>query len=63
MKKLPRLRSDKSAEAFVRHADLTDFDLSEMRMAQFDFALKEQVVPKFGAINADPKRGIPAKKK
>ena len=36
-KKLLRLRSDAEAEAFVDKADLTEFDLSEMRELRFEF--------------------------
>ena len=39
-KKLPRLRTDKEAEDFVAHADLTQYDLSVMRTVQFEFAPK-----------------------
>jgi predicted DNA binding CopG/RHH family protein len=44
MKKLPRLRTDKAAEDFVAKADLTDYDLSEMRMVQFEFEPKTERV-------------------
>lgn len=43
-KKLPRLRSDKAAEDFVAHADLTEYDLSGMRMVQFEFEPKTERV-------------------
>ena len=39
-KKLPRLRSDKAAERFVAQADLTRYDLSEMKDERFEFAPK-----------------------
>jgi predicted DNA binding CopG/RHH family protein len=39
-KKLPKLRSHKEAEAFVAHADLTQYDLSGMRLMRFEFAPK-----------------------
>jgi predicted DNA binding CopG/RHH family protein len=39
-KKLPRLGSDKQAEDFVARADLTQYDLSQMRPARFEFAPK-----------------------
>ncbi len=37
-KKLPKLRSNKEAEDFVASSDLTQYDLSGMRMARFEFA-------------------------
>ena len=40
-KKLPKLGSDKEAEAFVAGADLTQYDLSDMRMVQFEFSPKD----------------------
>ena len=43
-KKLPRLKSDKEAEAFVANADLTQYDLSEMRMVRFEFEPKRERV-------------------
>ena len=39
-KKLPRLRSDKEAEEFVADSDLTQYDLSGMKMVRFEFAPK-----------------------
>jgi predicted DNA binding CopG/RHH family protein len=44
MKPLPSLRSDEEAEAFVASADLTDCDLSAMRMVQFEFHPKRERV-------------------
>lgn len=44
MKKLPRLKSDKAAEDFVSNADLTEFDLSGMRMVRFEFEPKTERV-------------------
>ena len=44
-KKLPRLRSDKAAERFVAQADLTRYDLSEMKDERFEFS------PKVARIN------------
>jgi len=44
MKPLPSLRSDEEAEAFVASADLTDYDLSAMRMVQFEFHPKSERV-------------------
>ncbi len=43
-KKLPRLRSDKAAEDFVAKADLTQYDLSEMRPMRFEFQAKSERV-------------------
>ena len=45
LKKLPNLRSDKAAEKFVAESDLTKFDLSDMKMVQFEFQ------PKTGRLN------------
>jgi predicted DNA binding CopG/RHH family protein len=39
-KKIPRLKSDGDAEAFVAEADLTDYDLSGARPTQFEFEKK-----------------------
>jgi predicted DNA binding CopG/RHH family protein len=44
MKKLPRLKTDKAAEDFVANADLTDYNLSGMRMIQFEFEPKTERV-------------------
>jgi hypothetical protein len=62
MKKLPKFRRDKEAEDFVARADLTEYDLSNMRKVQFDLQLRKQVLPVVDAMKADLKRGIPAKK-
>jgi predicted DNA binding CopG/RHH family protein len=43
-KKLPRFKSDKAAEDFVARADLTDYDLSEMRTMRFEFQPKTERV-------------------
>ena len=43
-KKLPKLHSDEEAEAFVAHADLTEYDLSEMRTVLFEFQPKSERV-------------------
>jgi len=43
-KKLPRFRNDKEAEEFVDKADLTEYDLSEMRPVRFEFQLKSERV-------------------
>ena len=44
MKKLPRLKTDKAAADFVANADLTDYDLSGMRLVQFEFEPKTERV-------------------
>lgn len=41
MKKLPKLASDKAAQAFVDTADLSEYDLSAMKPMQFEFSPKE----------------------
>lgn len=43
-KKLPKLRSDEEAEQFVATADLTDYDLSQMRTMRFEFLPKSERV-------------------
>ena len=43
-KPLPKLTTDKEAEAFVASADLTDYDLSNMRMVRFEFQPKSERV-------------------
>jgi predicted DNA binding CopG/RHH family protein len=43
-KPLPDLNSDDEAEAFVANADLTEYDLSGMRMVQFEFQPKSERV-------------------
>ncbi len=65
-KKLPRLKSDAEAEAFVDKADLTKYDLSEMRELRFEFGPKTERVnmrlPKslLDAVKAEAaKRHIP----
>ena len=40
-KTLPRLKSDREAEHFVAEADLTRFDLREMKATRFEFVPKE----------------------
>ena len=65
-KKLPKLRSDKEAEAFVANSDLTDYDLSGMRMVRFEFQPKSERVnmrlprPLLDAVKAmAAKAGVP----
>jgi predicted DNA binding CopG/RHH family protein len=43
-KRLPKLHSDKEAEDFVASADLTQYDLSGMRMVRFEFQPKSERV-------------------
>jgi predicted DNA binding CopG/RHH family protein len=43
-KKWPRFRTDKEAEEFVEKADLTEYDLSEMRPIRFEFQPKSERV-------------------
>jgi predicted DNA binding CopG/RHH family protein len=42
MKKLPKLKTDKAAEDFVAKADLTDYDLSDMKVVRFEFEPKSE---------------------
>ena len=65
-RKLPRLRSDEAAEKFVAESDLTDFDLSGMKAAQFEFHPKTERVnmrlprPLLDAVKRSAKKaGIP----
>ena len=44
MKKLPKLRTDKAAEDFVANSDLTEYDLSNMRVVRFEFEPKTERV-------------------
>lgn len=41
LKNLPILTSDEEAEDFVANADLTEYDLSEMKPFRFEFEKKE----------------------
>lgn len=43
-KKLPVLKTDREAEHFVTTADLTDYDLSDMRMVRFEVQPKTERV-------------------
>jgi len=65
-KKLPALKTDKEAEEFVAKADLTDYDLSNMRIVRFEFQPKSERVnmrlprPLLDAVKASAaKAGIP----
>ena len=42
--RLPRLKTDKEAEDFVASGDLTQYDLSGMRLVQFEFEPKTERV-------------------
>jgi predicted DNA binding CopG/RHH family protein len=42
--KLPKLKSHKEAEDFVAKSDLTQFDLSDMRVMRFEFQPKDERV-------------------
>ena len=44
-KKLPELHSDEEAEEFVATADLTEYDLSELRTVRFEFQRKSEQMP------------------
>lgn len=39
-KKIPTFGTDKDAEAFVARADLTEYDLSDVRPVRFEFEKK-----------------------
>jgi predicted DNA binding CopG/RHH family protein len=43
-KKLPRLKSDKEAAEFVERADLTEYDLTGMRLTRFEVQPKSERV-------------------
>jgi predicted DNA binding CopG/RHH family protein len=43
-KPLPALRTDEEAERFVAEADLTEYDLSSMRLVRFEFQPKSERV-------------------
>ncbi len=65
-KPLPELRSDREAEEFVATSDLTDYDLSGMRMMRFEFEPKSERVnlrlprPLLDAVKATAaKAGLP----
>lgn len=65
-KKLPTLRNDSEAEAFVAEANLSEFDLSQMRPMRFEFQPKTERVnmrlprPLLEAVKASAaKAGMP----
>jgi predicted DNA binding CopG/RHH family protein len=41
-KQLPTLKNDKEAEDFVSNSDLTQYDLSKMKVMQFEFQAKDE---------------------
>ncbi len=43
-KKLPKLKSDKEAEDFVKNTDLTEYDLSGGKGVRFEFQKKDKAV-------------------
>jgi predicted DNA binding CopG/RHH family protein len=43
-KRLPKFATDEEAERFVTEADLTDYDVSDMRMVRFEFQPKSERV-------------------
>ena len=64
-KKVPRLKSDRQAEAFLAH-DLSDLDFSQFKPARFEFEKKDDQInmrvpkPLLAAVKARAKdRGIP----
>ncbi|MGA9868162.1 MAG: CopG family antitoxin [Acetobacteraceae bacterium] len=63
---MPALKSDKEAEDFVANSDLTEYDLSRMRMVRFEFQPKSERVnmrlprPLLDAVKAKAaKAGVP----
>lgn len=40
-KRIPQFASDKAAEKFVAEADLSEYDLSDMKPVRFEFAAKD----------------------
>lgn len=65
-KKLPELLSDEEAEEFVANADLTEYDLSDLRTVLFEFQPKSERVnmrlpkPLLDAVKASAhKAGMP----
>ena len=65
-KKLPRLDSDEAAETFVANSDLTEYDLSGMKLVRFEFQPKTERVnmrlprPLLDAVKSSAKKaGMP----
>ena len=44
MKPLPELKTDEEAEDFIANSDLTEYDLSSMKMVHFEFQPKSERV-------------------
>jgi predicted DNA binding CopG/RHH family protein len=44
LKQLPALKTDKEAEDFVANSDLSEYDLSGMRLVRFEFQPKTERV-------------------
>ena len=44
LKKIPKLLSDKQAEAFLENADLSEYDLSGFKRMHFEFEPKTRAV-------------------
>lgn len=42
LKKFPMFRSDKQAEDFLEHADLSEYDLSGFKKVHFEFKPKSR---------------------
>jgi predicted DNA binding CopG/RHH family protein len=42
LKPFPKFDTDEAAEAFVAEADLSEYDLSNMKPVRFEFATKEE---------------------
>jgi len=64
-KKVPRLKTDREAEAFLAQ-DLSDLDFSQFKAARFEFEKKDEQInmripkPLLAAVKARAKaRGIP----
>ncbi|WP_333877315.1 BrnA antitoxin family protein [Methylobacter sp.] len=65
-KKLPKLRTDEAAESFVDEADLSQYDLSDMKPVSFEFQPKDKSITMrlpetlFDAIKKEAERsGVP----
>lgn len=65
-KKFPKIRTDKAAESFVDEADLTQYDLSDMKPVSFEFQPKDKSITMrlpetlFEAIKEEAERsGVP----
>ena len=65
-KKLPKLKTDAAAEAFVEKADLSDYDFSDMKPMRFELRRKDTSIslrlsePLLEAVRVNAKReGIP----